>query len=198
MNFLAHVFLSGENLDIAIGNLIADQVKGKEIEFYPKGIQSGIILHRSIDKYTDTHPIVRECRKVLFSEYRHYSGVIVDMYFDHFLALHWKRFHPVPLFDFSSTFYSKVKERSVDFPYRTQQFVSSLIRYDWFSYYESLQGLRKILTQMEQRIKNPSKLSSSVDFLEENYNYFGDHFFHFMEDVIPFSKNQYLIIKSQV
>ena len=84
MNFLAHVFLSGENLDLAIGNLIADQVKGKEIEFYPKGIQSGIILHRSIDKYTDTHPIVRECRKVLFSEYRHYSGVIVDMFFDHF------------------------------------------------------------------------------------------------------------------
>lgn len=196
MNFLAHVYLSGEDMDLAIGNLIADRVKGKEIQGYPKPIQRGIHLHRKIDIFTDTHPRVRECRKFLFPQYRHYSGVIIDMYFDHFLALHWKRYHPIPLAEFSVSFYSILKEKSVDFPSRSLDFVSALIQYDWFSYYQTITGLQEILIQMDRRTTNSSKLSSSVVSLEENYSYFGEHFFSFMEDVISFSTSQHKNLKS--
>src|SRR6056300_851441 len=115
MNFLAHVFLSGADFDLAVGNLIADKIKGNNINHYPAAVQKGIVLHRAIDTFTDTHPNFKNCVSTLFPTYRHYSRVIVDMYFDHFLALHWDRFHAVPLVDFSADFYSKLTTTDLPF-----------------------------------------------------------------------------------
>ena len=116
MNFLAHVYLSGNNTDLAIGNLIADRIKGKTIERLPLEMQKGVLLHRAIDQFTDQHPFFKECVSSLFPKYRHYSRVIVDMYFDHFLAAHWEQFHELPLQEFSRAFYKKLQKASAHFP----------------------------------------------------------------------------------
>ena len=93
MNYLAHVYLSGADPDLSIGNFIADQVKGKSYATYPYAIQRGILLHRKIDDFTDRHPLFKKNVRLLFPTFRHYSRVIVDMFFDHFLATQWGEYH---------------------------------------------------------------------------------------------------------
>ena len=93
MNFLAHIYLSGEDEGITIGNFIADGIKGKKYLSYPASIQKGILLHRGIDSFTDSHPTVRQSTARLHENYGHYSGVIVDILYDHFLAKNWEEYH---------------------------------------------------------------------------------------------------------
>ena len=190
MNFLAHVYLSGNNTDLAIGNLIADRVKGKTLERLPFEIQKGVLLHRAIDQFTDQHPFFKECVSTLFPKYRHYSRVIVDMYFDHFLAAHWEQFHELPLQEFSRAFYKKLQKASADFPEPIQKFSTALIRYNWFAHYQTVSGLRMILKQMEQRTRFPTNLAASTEDLVEKYSYFQGHFFEFMKEVIAFTKTK--------
>ncbi len=97
MNFLAHIYLSGNDTDLIIGNFIADGIKGKKYKKFSPGIQKGILLHREIDTFTDAHPIVRQSTKRLHKNYGHYSGIIVDILYDHFLAKNWSRYSDVPL-----------------------------------------------------------------------------------------------------
>ena len=89
MNFLAHIYLSGDNDLIKIGNFMADGIRGKHYEYLPAEVQKGIVLHRAIDTYTDSHPIFRQSTKRLHHRYHHYAGVIVDVFYDHFLAKNW-------------------------------------------------------------------------------------------------------------
>ena len=110
MNYLAHVYLSGSDKDLIIGNFIADHVKGKAYFDYPATIQKVILLQRKIDDFTDHHPLFKKNVTLLFPQFRHYSRVIVDMFFDHFLAAQWEFYHPDPLEDFSRQFYLLMQE----------------------------------------------------------------------------------------
>jgi len=105
MNFLAHIYLSGNNEMVTIGNFIADGIRGKKYSIYPKDIQTGILLHRQIDTFTDAHKTVRESTKRLHKNYGHYSGVIVDILYDHFLAKNWNHYSKTPLADYVDDFY---------------------------------------------------------------------------------------------
>jgi len=104
MNFLAHIYLSGDNEQVKIGNFMADSIKGKKYLKYPGDLQKGIILHRAIDYYTDTHPVFKQSTQKLFPEYGHYSGIIVDIFYDHFLASNWKKYSEVPLKEYTLNF----------------------------------------------------------------------------------------------
>ncbi|MEX0290603.1 MAG: DUF479 domain-containing protein, partial [Flavobacteriaceae bacterium] len=92
MNFLAHIYLSFGDDEITIGNFIADSIRGKKYKHLPERVQKGVILHRAIDTFTDAHPTVRQSSKRLHENYSHYSRVIVDIFYDHFLAKNWKNY----------------------------------------------------------------------------------------------------------
>ena len=190
MNFLAHVYLSEDNFSLAIGNLIADRVKGKDLTNFSPMIQKGILLHRKIDTFTDHHPLFKECVSIFFPIYRHYSRVIIDIYFDHFLASNWDKYNSKNLKVFSNEFYDALKIESENFPENIKNFSRTLIFYNWFDSYKTITGLELILAQMEQRTRFPSKLSASTKQLKENYTYFHNHFSSFMEEVIDFTKNE--------
>jgi len=190
MNFLAHVFLSGADFDLAVGNLIADKIKGNNINHYPAAIQKGIVLHRAIDTFTDTHPNFKNCVSTLFPTYRHYSRVIVDMYFDHFLAVHWESYHPQSLKDFSSHFYQNLNHFTPRFPEPIQRFIQALVNYNWFEQYETIEGLGLILAQMDRRTRFDSNLVGSMVELIEKYDYFEQQFFNFIQPLIAFSKSK--------
>ena len=194
MNFLAHVYLSGENTQLAIGNLIADQVKGESYREYPIEIQKGIVFHRAIDDFTDRNPIFRSCTSLLFPHYRHYSRVLIDMYFDHNLASQWKNYHSKSLNDFSWSFYKQLNAYSHLLPLSIQKFCTALIHYNWFEQYQSLEGLESILSQMEKRTAFESNLAASITQLKENYTYFGDQFSAFMEELMSFTKTKVTIL----
>lgn len=187
MNFLAHIYLSGEDEELIIGNFIADSIKGRKYLDYPKGIQRGIILHRAIDYYTDTHPIVKQSSSRLFENYGHYSGVIVDILYDHFLAKNWREYSEVPLASFVDDFYNLLQENISVLPKNVQQFLPYMIRDNWLLSYATIEGIGRILYQMNERTKKVSKMNFAVVELEEHYEAFENEFSSFFEDLQTFA-----------
>ena len=190
MNFLAHVYLSGDNFSVAVGNLIADQVKRSDVQHFPSEVQKGISLHRAIDEFTDAHPLFKNCVTTLFPIYRHYSRVIVDMYFDHFLAVHWETFHSTSLHDFSNNFYNALKQTEIDFPDKLKRLIHALTTYNWFEQYSSVSGMGAIMAQMDKRTRFDSNLASSTAELNEKYPYFEQQFLNFIKPLIDFSQSK--------
>ncbi len=179
MNFLAHIYLSGDDTQLQLGNFIADAIKGKKYLTYPEGIQKGVLVHRAIDSYTDTHPIVRQSISRLFPKYRHYSGVIVDILYDHYLAANWTNYSETPLEDYCSNFYKLLEDNYELLPKKVQEFLPYMIRDNWLLSYATIPGIAKILDQMNHRTKNVSKMSFAVVELETYYSEFETEFFDF-------------------
>ncbi|GGX25447.1 ACP phosphodiesterase [Aquimarina muelleri] len=190
MNFLAHIYLSGEDPELTIGNFIADSVKGKAYLQYPDGVQKGIMLHRKIDSYTDSHPIVKKSVSRLFPKYSHYSTVIVDILYDHFLAANWKEYSNTPLEEYISSFYTLLQEYYEILPKRIQNFMPYMIKDNWLLSYASIQGIGTILYQMNRRTKNRSKMNFAVIELEKYYDDFGKEFRSFFEELELYTKNE--------
>ena len=179
MNYLAHIYLSGSDTLHALGNFIADDVKGAEWKKYPTKMQEGILLHRAIDSYTDRHILFKKHVRLLFPVYRHYSRVIVDMFYDHFLARHWIEFHPLPLDSFAENFYTALENHLHVLPELYEKRLPHIREGNWFLKYASIDGLGRILGQMEQRTRYPSKLSDSIAELKLNYSLLESDFLTF-------------------
>ncbi len=190
MNFLAHIHLSGTNEELIIGNFIADSIKGKKYLTYPKPIQKGILLHREIDTYTDAHPIVRKSTARLFKNYSHYSGVIVDIYYDHFLAANWKDYSDIPLENFTANFYRLLQNNFDVLPATVQRFMPYMIKQNWLLSYASLDGIARILYQMNVRTKNVAQMDKAVGDLKEHYADFEDEFRIFFPELQEFSRQK--------
>lgn len=190
MNFLAHIFLSGKNEELIIGNFIADSVKGKKYLNFPPDIQKGILLHRSIDFYTDTHPTVRKSTSRLFKNYSHYSSVIVDIFYDHFLASNWSRYSDTSLEIFIAEFYLLLQSNFSILPEPIQRFLPIMIEENWLLSYASLEGIQKILYQMNIRTKGRSKMDEAIKDLRENYEVFREDFNDFFPELQEFSHNK--------
>jgi acyl carrier protein phosphodiesterase len=183
MNFLAHIYLSGDNDLIKIGNFMADGIRGKQFENYPSEIQKGIVLHRFIDTYTDAHPVFRKSTKRLHEKYHHYAGVIVDVFYDHFLAKNWSNYSDENLVDFTNRFYQSLQDNYDFLSERTKGMMPYMIEYNWLVSYQTVEGISRILTQMDGRTKNESKMRFSPNELIEYYSDFELEFTVFFEDL---------------
>lgn len=190
MNFLAHIYLSGENDLIKIGNFMADGIRGKQFEHFPEDVQKGIILHRSIDTYTDSHDVFRQSTKRLHEKYHHYAGVIVDIVYDHFLAKNWTKYSDEKLEDFINRFYTSLHENYPILTERTQRIMPTMIQENWLSSYQTVEGIHYILTQMDRRSKNLSKMQFASKELVEFYAEFEQEFTLFFEDLKQHTKNK--------
>ena len=192
MNFLAHIYLSGDDEGITIGNFIADGIKGKKYQEYPPKIKKGILLHRFIDSYTDSHPTVRKSTARLHQNYGHYSGVIVDILYDHFLAKNWNSYHIQPLDKYVENFYEMLHANFEVLPTRIKRMMPYMISDNWLLSYASIQGISTILTQMNHRTKNRSKMNFAVVELEEYYTEFEEEFTSFFSELITASHQKLL------
>jgi len=190
MNYLAHIYLSGENDLVTIGNFIADGIKGKNYKKYPKDIQIGILLHRHIDTYTDAHETVRQSTKRLHEKYGHYSGIIVDILYDHFLAKNWNNYSHTPLKDYVEAFYDSLEDNYDILPLRIQKMMPYMMTDNWLLSYASINGISRVLDGMNRRTKNRSAMNEAVNELEVFYNEFESEFTHFFNELIYFSKNK--------
>lgn len=190
MNFLAHIFLSGKDEELTLGNFFADSLKGKSYLKYPLGIQRGVVLHRAIDFYTDTHPTVRKSISRLFETYGHYSGIIVDILYDHFLAVHWKNYSTIPLDRFVSDFYDLLQRNYAILPKPVQQFMPYMIKDNWLLSYATIEGIGRILHQMNERTNRKSKMNFAVVELEKHYEEFEEEFLSFFEELQLFVTNK--------
>lgn len=187
MNFLAHIYLSGTDENIIIGNFIADAIKGKKYQNYPLPIQKGILLHREIDTFTDSHPVVHQSTARLHKNYSHYSGVIVDILYDHFLAKNWKHYHPQPLAVFVQEFYTLIRKNFTKLPARIQRLTPYMIADNWLLSYATIEGIGRILAQMNVRTKGIAKMNLAVKDLEKYYDSFENEFTLFFEELKAYS-----------
>ena len=183
MNFLAHIYLSGDNDLIKIGNFIADGIRGKHFETYPIEIQKGIVLHRFIDTYTDAHPVFRQSTKRLHKKYHHYAGVIVDVLYDHFLAKNWNHYSNEKLADFTADFYQSLRDNYNFLSERAKGMMPYMIEHNWLMSYQTTDGIHRILTQTDSRTKNESKMRFASNELKENYTEFEDEFTTFFDEL---------------
>ena len=187
MNFLAHIYLSGDNDLMKIGNFMADGIHGKHFDTFPMEIQKGIILHRSIDTFTDAHPIFRQSTKRLHANDHHYSGIIVDIFYDHFLAKNWSNYSDERLEDYSQRFYQSLRDNYDDLTPKTQKMMPYLIEHNWLLSYQTIEGIESVLTKMDTRMKLDSNMRFSVAELKTYYSDFESEFTAFFATLIVHS-----------
>lgn len=183
MNFLAHIYLSGNDTPLMIGNFIGDFVKGNNYKNFPMEIQNGILLHREIDSFTDSHEVVLESKKRLREKYRHYSGVITDIFYDHFLANNWSNYHHHELESFTHQFYDTMDVNRPHLPDNVNYMLYHMKRDNWLYHYSTLEGIGKALYGISRRTKFDSKMDESIKDLERDYEFYQDEFDRFFPDL---------------
>jgi acyl carrier protein phosphodiesterase len=187
MNFLAHLYLSGNNEEVITGNFIADHVKGDGIFKYNQGIQSGIRLHREIDAFTDSHPVFLKTRERLNSNYRKYSGVVADMFYDHFLSADWKTFSKESLEDFTDRMHSILIKRFLILPEKSQRFIAYMKKFNWLTGYGTFEGLGRALNGIAIRTPFKSGIENAIKDLKADYNLYQEEFRIFFPEIIEFA-----------
>lgn len=190
MNFLAHIYLSFDDQEITLGNFFADHIRGNKFKHYPEKIQKGILLHREIDTFTDSHPIAKQSSKRLHKNYSHYSRVIVDIFYDHFLAKNWSVYSEVPLEKYVENFYDLLEANYEILPLGTQRMMPYMIADNWLYNYSNLDGISRVLNGMNRRTKNKSKMNFAIVDLEQNYDAFEQEFTEFFTELITFSRQK--------
>jgi acyl carrier protein phosphodiesterase len=191
MNFLAHIYLSFGDDEITIGNFIADSIRGNKISHLPTRVQKGVLLHREIDTYTDSHEIPKISSKRLHKNYSHYSRVIVDIFYDHFLAKNWKTYSTTPLKAYVENFYDLLEDNYTILPHGVQRMMPYMITDNWIYNYAKMEGIGRVLNGMNRRTQNKSKMNFAILDLEEHYADFEKEFTSFFEELITFSKHKY-------
>ena len=186
MNLLAHLYLSDNNTDIMIGNFIADHIKGNKFSQFPDDIQKGIKLHREIDTFTDTHEVVRKSKRRLHERYRHYDGVIIDIFYDHFLAKNWRNYSAIPLNVYVQSVYKLLEQNLNILPEKTQEMFPYLVKYNWLYNYQFAKGIQEVLNGMNKRTQGKSKMNLASEDLLLHYQEFEDDFTLFFEDLRTF------------
>jgi acyl carrier protein phosphodiesterase len=198
MNYLAHLYLSFNDEEIMVGNFIADAVKGRQIEAFPEKIRLGIRLHRLIDEFTDTHPVVEVSKSRIRENYRKYSGVVVDMYFDHFLASNWSDFSTETLRDFTRNSYKTLFGYYVLLPSRMKRILPLMAAGNWLASYVEIENISRALQGMSHRTKFISGIENGGSDLKIHYQELGEDFRIFFPELIAFSNSFLKGIKEEL
>ena len=184
MNFLAHLYLSPPTPDAWLGSLLGDFVKGPlDASGYGGEVHAAIRLHRAIDTFTDAHPTVRDARALVSPARRRYAGILVDIFFDHFLAARWTAWHEAPLRSFADDVYASLTRPSVPLPDRFGRLVPHLVAQDWLGEYATLDGIAITLERMSRRAPHAVVLAGGHEELAMRADAFGEAFEAFFPDL---------------
>lgn len=190
MNFLAHLYLSGDDDKLITGNFIGDYVKGNNFLKYPGKIREGIILHRRIDSFTDNHVLFRAVKKLYRQEFGLYSGVVTDLIFDHILAANWEKYHPLTLRRFARKTHAILLKNLFYLPPRVQGFLPVLIKNRRLESYAHKEGIQQSLEIMSRYTSLPPGAQKAIDIMDENHLYIETHFTQFMNELIAFTESE--------
>lgn len=163
MNYLAHLVLSEGNSDLRLGNFIGDAVKGDPFKAYAVPIANGIVLHRWIDSYADSAPEARFARAAIRPKLGRFSGVGVDLLFDHFLAKNFTQLHPqASLRSFADAAQAGLQERTIEMPDRSKRFLEAMVNHDWLVSYGTRKGMIDVCRSMDVRLEQRLQVASPL------------------------------------
>jgi acyl carrier protein phosphodiesterase len=179
MNYLSHLYLSGTDPEILVGNFMGDHVKGRLVGQYPARIMDGVMLHRRIDSFADSDPFFQQSRSRLSPGYGLYRGVLVDLFYDHFLAVEWQDWSGEALSDYLERVRLVVADYSRVLPERLQQLFPQILTELLPSYLE-VAGIASALERMSRRVKRANPLAGGEQELLRLYDALRDDFHHFL------------------
>ncbi len=199
MNYLAHIYLSGDSKEISLGNFIGDHVKGRSYRDYPTDMQNGIILHRKIDSFTDTTDDIniKNSKSRLRPIYGKYSGVVIDIFYDHFLANNWSQYSEIDLDNYCAEFYDLLKKNNNRLPIKIQQIIPFLIKNKRLESYEKVSGIEDVLNIMSKYSSLPNHTAKAIECLNMHYEAFKYEFSMFFEKLIIYVRNELEILTLQ-
>lgn len=174
-----------------LGNFIADHVKGKEILNYSEAVRDGILMHRAIDTFTDQHQVVKQSIARLRNDFRKYSGVIVDMYYDHFLSAHWNEYSDIDIHTFTRTRYTTLNSFHSILPARSARLLFYMERQNWLLSYSNFEGMQQAFNGMSRRTTFESNMEFAVANLKSDYEEFGNEFRLFFPDLQSYVQNNF-------
>ena len=189
MNFVAHQYLSFKQQSLQIGNLLGETVKGKQYSDFPDDIQKGILLHRSIDTFTDSHEIVKQSSSYFHETQHKFAPIIVDVIYDYFLIKHWNDFSDTPYQKFKLDCYQLFKNEYDTFPKKLQETIFYLLKYDWFENYSTIEGVQKTLKGIGSRAKFENNLHQFIPEFELYYSMLEKDFLQFFPLLQTHCKN---------
>jgi len=188
VNFLAHLFLSGDAPDLLVGNLMGDFVKGRLDGRFPPGIEQGIFLHRKIDSFAGRNRHFLRSKRRLEKFFGLYRGVLVDLFYDHFLAAHWEDYADVPLSLFISDAWRVLFERKEFLPDRLQRIMPFMFG-EWLPSYRDVSGIAAVLHRMSCfRLKRANRLAEGAEALSRHYGGLYQDFRNFFPELLAFSE----------
>jgi acyl carrier protein phosphodiesterase len=190
MNYLAHLYLSGNNEKLLVGNFIGDYVKGKNYLNYADPIKKGILLHRQIDSFTDSHRIFHQSKQFFIADFGLYSGIVIDFIFDHFLAKNWQQFSDIGLRVFAKKVHAILLSNFKHLPPRVQGFLPFLIQNKRLESYATIEGIEKSMEIMSRFTSFPQKSGLAVILLQKHSTELEKLFFDFMNEIIEFVNEQ--------
>lgn len=186
MNYLAHLYFADASPESLIGSLMGDFAKGPVDSRLAPAIRQGIVVHRKIDAFTDTHPWVITSKRRLQPTFRHYRGLLVDIFYDHFLAHNWTQYSSISLSCFSRRVYQIFQDHYQSFPISMQPSVTYMIRKDLLVSYAQTAGIARALQGIETRLRRPYPLRSAMLDLNENYTALAADFKRFFPELVTF------------
>ena len=195
MNYLAHAFLSRASPELLIGGLLGDFVKGALGERYTPAVRAGILLHRAIDRYTDAHPTVRASCALISPARRRFAAILVDVFYDHFLARHWQRYADRPLAEFTQQVYATLLPHRASYPERLQRILPRMAADDWLASYAEIESVDAALHGIARRFRRYPRaavLSDGVQELLLNYAALEQQFLDFFPELLGFVENERL------
>ena len=187
MNYLAHLFLSGSDEHVMVGNFIGDYVKGNTWNKFPENIKKGILLHRQIDSFTDSHPKFREAKTFFRDEFGLYSGIVIDLIYDHYLAKNWNKYSDLTLRTFAKRSHAVLLQNFMYLPVRVQSFLPFLIQHRRLESYASVNGIVQTLKIMSNYSSLPAKSNFVKETIQANNNFFEVNFSEFITDLIKYT-----------
>ena len=200
MNFLAHIYLSGDDDDIKIGNFLGDFVKGRLTKLanapYAKGVINGMALHREIDFFTDNHPIVRQSKHRLQPKYHKCAGILVDMFYDHILAKNFEQYSTISLDNYAQSFYNLLNKRKSEIPEPMGIMVKSMTTRNWLLNYKTDEGIEWALQGIAKRLSFESGIELAIQDLSKDYDLYESEFKLFFPELISHCKNQLAILEN--
>ena len=184
MNFLAHLVLSPKEVDFISGNIAADFLKGDDRKLVSKGIRSGILMHQFVDQFTDTHEMVKTSKDRLKNHFRLLSGVLVDVFYDHFLAKDFEHIANISLEVFSEYIYDTLEKNISELPPKLQQFVPLMIQENILLSYRSLAGIQTALTRINMRVSKKFSVRLAMAILNDLYEFLENDFRQYFPCVV--------------
>jgi acyl carrier protein phosphodiesterase len=186
MNYLAHLFLAGEQEEAKLGGLLGDFEKGNLKGKYPAIIEAEIEMHRKIDRYTDSHPIIKDAKRIVAEEKRRYMGIVLDVFYDHLLAKNWKDYSDLSLTDFTRKIYSTLLKYKDLLPEKLTHIIPVMAAQDWLASYQDFASVAIAIERISRRLRRGDIMVRCIADIETNYSYLASGFDTFFPQLIAF------------